>query len=125
MSKRILLVEDEADVRETTIEQFRAARFRVVEAHSAEAAMRLLQTGTHFDILVSDVRLPGGMDGVQLGEAARRMRPTLPIVLISGYSEGRTMSGVPLVDKPFEFGTLLGHVNAALSPPPTPERRRA
>ena len=105
--RTVLLVEDEADVRELTIEQFRSARFRVVEAHNAEAAMRLLQSGTHFDVLVSDVRLPGDMDGVQLGEAARRLRPSLPIVLISGYTEGRTLSGVPLVDKPFEFGTLL------------------
>jgi PAS domain S-box-containing protein len=120
----VLLVEDEAEVRDVTIEQFRAAKFRVIEAHNAEAAMRLLQSGTQLDILVSDVRLPGSMDGVQLAEMARKLRPALPVVLISGYADGRTLPGAPLIDKPFDFDVLLGHVRNLLHPLP-PERRSA
>jgi PAS domain S-box-containing protein len=119
----VLFVEDEADVREITIEQFRAARFRVIEAHNAEAAMRLLQSGTQFDIMVTDVRLPGDMDGVQLAETARALRPSLPVVLISGYADGRTLPGAPLIDKPFAFNVLLGHVTNLLQPANTAEKR--
>jgi len=109
----VLFVEDEPDVRQITMEQFRAADFRVIEASNAEAAMRLVQSGTHFDVLVSDVRLPGG-DGVQLAEAVRQLRPGLPILLISGYADGRTLPGIPLIDKPFEFSVLLDRVRDLL-----------
>ncbi|HEX3897492.1 MAG TPA: ATP-binding protein [Rudaea sp.] len=110
----VLLVEDEPDVRELTVEQLRAARFRVIEASNADAAMRLTKTGTHFDVLVSDVRLPGGMDGVQLAETMRGARPDLPVILVSGFATGRTLPGIPIIDKPYEFSVLLDQIRTNL-----------
>jgi PAS domain S-box-containing protein len=102
VGRTVLLVEDEQDVREMTAEHLRDLGYRVLEAEEGAAALRLVQAGAHLDLLVSDVGLPGGMNGRQLAESVRERHPDLPVILITGYAAGQEMSGVDVVHKPFD-----------------------
>ena len=113
--RTVLLVEDEQDVREMTAEHFRDLGYRVLEAQDAAMALRLVQAGTRLDILVSDVGLPGGMNGRQLADAVHERHPNLPIVLITGYAAGQEMSGMQVLSKPFDPATLVKLVDARIN----------
>lgn len=88
IGKTILLIEDEEDIREVTAEQLRDIGCRVLEADSGAAALRMIHAGAPIDLLVSDVALPGGMNGRQVAESVRGRHPGLPVILITGYSAG-------------------------------------
>ncbi|WP_085317321.1 hybrid sensor histidine kinase/response regulator [Derxia lacustris] len=108
--RTLLLVEDEPDVRELTAEHLRELGHRVLEASGAAAALRLVQTGARIDLMVSDVGLPGGMDGRQLVTAVRELRPGLPVVLITGHAGNEPITAVELLRKPFEPDALARRV---------------
>jgi PAS domain S-box-containing protein len=112
--RTILLVEDEEDVRELTAEQLRTLGYRVLEAQTGAAAIRVVQTGAQIDLLVSDVGLPGGMNGKQVAETVRRHRPGLPVILITGYAGGDPLPGLDVLRKPFDFSLLADAVRARL-----------
>jgi CheY-like chemotaxis protein len=114
LGRTVLLVEDEPDIREMTAEHLRDLGYRVLEAEEGAAALRLVQAGTHLDLLVSDVGLPGGMNGRQLADLVRERHPDLPVILITGYAAGQEMSGVDIVHKPFDPVTLADLVKAKL-----------
>jgi PAS domain S-box-containing protein len=114
VGRTVLLVEDEQDVREMTAEHLRDLGYRVLEAEEGAAALRLVQAGAHLDLLVSDVGLPGGMNGRQLADLVRERHPDLPVILITGYAAGQEMSGVDIVHKPFDPVTLAELVRAKL-----------
>ncbi|MGI4977844.1 MAG: PAS domain S-box protein [Janthinobacterium lividum] len=121
LGRTVLLVEDEQDVREMTAELLRELGCRVLEAEDGAAALRLVQAGTpHVDLLVSDVGLPGSLNGRQVAEAARARYPGLPVVLVTGYAAGLQFPGMEVVHKPFDPGTFAELVKArleALGPP--------
>ncbi len=110
--RTVLLIEDEEDVREMTAEQLRDLGYRVLEAQNGPAALRLVQAGTHLDLLVSDIGLPGGMNGRQVADAVRERHPDLPVILISGYAAGQEMHGMDVLTKPFDPATLADMVMA-------------
>jgi PAS domain S-box-containing protein len=114
VGRTVLLVEDEQDVREMTAEHLRDLGYRVLEAEEGAAALRLVQAGAHLDLLVSDVGLPGGMNGRQLADLVRERRPDLPVILITGYTAGQEMSGMEIVHKPFDPVTFAELVKAKL-----------
>ncbi len=105
--RTVLLVEDQQDVREMTAEQLREVGYRVLEAENGAAALRLVQAGTRLDLLVSDIGLPGGMNGRQVAETARERYPGLPVILITGYALGLEISGMDVVRKPFDPEALM------------------
>jgi PAS domain S-box-containing protein len=113
----ILLVEDEESVRELLAEHLRDHGFRVLEAESGSAALRLEQAGTHIDLLVSDYGLPGGMNGRQVVAAIRERRPDLPVILITGYANREQMSDLEVMRKPFDPMQLIERVVARLHLP--------
>ncbi|MDF7807929.1 PAS domain S-box protein [Pontiellaceae bacterium B12219] len=89
-SKRILLVEDQPDIRGMAIKLLSAAGYRVKAVSSAEAGLEAFKTSQgEFELLMSDMVLPG-MDGSQLADALREINPTLPVMLFSGYSDHKT-----------------------------------
>ncbi|MGE5535049.1 MAG: response regulator [Acidobacteriota bacterium] len=102
----VLLVEDEALISEFIAEELTAHGFEVHEASNAAKALDVLNDGTHIDILFTDIDLPGGMDGSELAERARGMRPELPIVYASGpYSPSAVAPLVPrsvFLRKPYD-----------------------
>ena len=106
MSRLVLLVDDENDVRGMVADQLRDFGFRVLEADTAAAALRLLHTGAQVNVLVTDVGLPGGMNGRQLADAVRERESNLPVVFITGYAGGETLSGEDVIRKPFETAAL-------------------
>ena len=80
---RILVVEDEILIRTLIAEELRDRGFTVMAANSADAAKSVLDAGNEVDLVFSDVRLPGAMDGVELARHVKSRYPGLPVILTS------------------------------------------
>lgn len=116
----ILVLEDEPDVREFIARSLTALGYRVQEAGDAREAATILDSPNGIDLMLSDVVLPGGTHGPAAGEAARKTRPDLPIVFMSGHTPDPDMHAVierlgsPLLKKPFGLADLARTVAANL-----------
>ncbi len=100
---RVLLVEDDAQVRATLAEQLQEMGFRVLAAADGAAGLSALMGGAEVALLVSDLSMPG-MDGVALIRAAQRMRPGLPAILLTGYaSGGASLTAAGALDGPLSL----------------------
>ncbi len=86
-AKRILLVEDEFLVRLTMAEALIDAGFEVAEAESGVEAERLMAGPDHFDMVVTDVQMPGALDGVALARRVREIDPSIPVIYMTGIPE--------------------------------------
>jgi CheY-like chemotaxis protein len=119
-SERILVVEDDPNVRKGPVKILRDQGYEVVEAGNGEEAINHLKTGQSFDLLFTDVVLPGGMTGVEIAEEAKRRQPGIKVLYATGYAEnavvhnGHLDPGVILVNKPYRRAELLGKVRAVL-----------
>jgi signal transduction histidine kinase len=101
----VLLVEDDERVREVAAETLREAGFRVIAAHDGSEALGLIRRGEQFDVLFSDIVMPGGIDGIEVASAARVLRPGLPVLLATGYAGRGTDSaehGFEVIGKPYD-----------------------
>ncbi|MBF0374336.1 MAG: PAS-domain containing protein [Alphaproteobacteria bacterium] len=106
-SRLVLLVEDERDVRAVIRRQLTDLGHKVLEAGDGHEALALLAAVEEVEVLVSDVLMPGGIDGVTLARRARELRPDLAVTLISGWSDEREGGGgFPLLRKPFDAEAL-------------------
>lgn len=106
---RILMVEDEPMLLEVVTADLEDAGFAVVQAIKAETALDLLKGGTEVDLLFTDIRLPGSMDGWQLAEEARALKPTLPIIYATGFSHTapRLAEGAMFFTKPYRVSAII------------------
>jgi len=114
---RILLVEDNEAVGNLAESLLGELGHEVIRARSGPEALRLADNGAQFDIVFSDVVMPG-MTGLELADKLKKRRPLLPIILTTGYSEGIVAAGArdfPLVRKPYRMETLAGAVDEALA----------
>jgi PAS domain S-box-containing protein len=108
----VLVVEDDADVRSFVIETLQELAYKVVVAADGAEGPRLLDAHREIAALLTDVGLPGGMNGRQLADEAKRWRSGLKVLFMSGYARnaivhhGRLDSGVELLTKPFTFAAL-------------------
>jgi CheY-like chemotaxis protein len=114
---RVLLVEDDAAVREGVRRMLGASGYEVVEAPDGSAALAALDAdGSAFEALVSDVAMPS-LDGRELSRAVRARWPALPIVLMSGFADPdaveRDIPGVTFLQKPLDVATLVAAVQGA------------
>lgn len=110
----VLLVDDEPTVRETIAGMLRTIGFTTLIAEDGAAALRLIEAGNGFDLLLADLAMPG-MDGMQLAGAVRAFRPSIPVVLMTGYGDDRRVSGERWVlSKPFLASHLAETLRAAL-----------
>lgn len=106
-NETVLVVEDDEPVLDMAVESLKELGYRVLTAQNARQALAVLETGEPIDILFSDVVMPGGMNGVQLAIEARRLRPSLKILLTSGYTAAALVAqhgletNVPLLEKPY------------------------
>jgi len=116
----ILAVEDDADVRRFTVQLLRDLGYTVLEAADGREALRALDLHPEIRLLFTDVGLPGGMNGRQLADKAKRGRPDLKVLFTSGYARnamvhhGRLDPGVELIGKPFTFPALAAKIRAML-----------
>lgn len=114
----ILLVEDEAVLRELAAENLADAGFNVVEASDGTTGLDALQSDIPIDVLLSDIKLPG-MNGYELAEAGKALRPELIVILMTGYAPlplPQTLESVVyrILQKPFKLEALPDTVAAAL-----------
>ena len=115
----VLLVEDEAAVRNACRRILERAGFRVVEASDGSQALAEL-ADKPIDLLLTDVIMPGGISGRDLAERLQAARPGLPVLFMSGYTadviatRGILEPGITVVEKPFTTADLLGKVRALL-----------
>src|SRR5690606_35622759 len=84
--ERLLVVEDNAGVRGVVMDQLAGLGYRTIEAANAEAALAILKRGRAVDLLFTDIVMPGRMNGIELAEAARALRPKLKVLLTSGFA---------------------------------------
>jgi two-component system cell cycle sensor histidine kinase/response regulator CckA len=114
----ILLVEDEEALRQVTARMLRRNGYEVIEAANGVEALEV-STGTSCDLLLTDVVMPQ-MSGRELAERLRETRPDLPVLFMSGYSQGvlgprRALNeGVALLEKPFSEAALLTKLRLVL-----------
>jgi CheY-like chemotaxis protein len=124
-TKTILVVEDDGDVREVAVAVLEGAGYRVLEAASGDDAYRLLQAHPEIeiDVLFTDVVMPGRLDGIDLANAARALRPHLHVLYATGFANlvranrDSDLQG-PVLRKPYRprdlrraIATLLDQVN--------------
>ncbi|ORL70533.1 hybrid sensor histidine kinase/response regulator [Pseudomonas putida] len=119
-AKRILLVEDQTALRLVIGEVLEELGYRVDAFENGPSALTHLQSGERPDLLLSDVGLPGGLNGRQVAERCRERYPDLKVLLMTGYDEGAAFSdGQPLqgtlvLTKPFELDALAERVRELL-----------
>ena len=117
----VLVVDDEPTVRMLVTDVLEDLGYGAMEAADGPAGLRLLQSEARIDLLVTDVGLPGGMNGRQLAEAARLARPGLRVLFITGYAEnavmgtGRLEPGTQVLTKPFSLEDLAGRIRDLLA----------
>ncbi len=124
-SETILVVEDDALVRHSVIAQLQGFGYRTIAATNAAEALTVADRGTPFDLLFTDIIMPGPMNGRQLAEAIAARRSPLKVLFTSGYTEdavihhGRLDPGVLLLAKPYRRSDLAHMVRQALDSPAT------
>ncbi len=119
----VLVVDDEQAIRTIAVEVLEELGYRTLEAEDAAGGLALLQSNARIDLLVSDVGLPNGMNGRQLADAARLLRPGLNVLFITGYAESTVLGqgglphGMQVLTKPFTMDRLTSRVEALLKLP--------
>jgi DNA-binding NtrC family response regulator len=111
------VVEDELLIRTMVSDELRDAGYDVVEAFNADEALLLLKSPLRVDLIISDVRMPGSLDGMGLLAAVRETQPKLPVIITSGHqdpgaaiAEGATY----FLAKPYSIWTIMNAVHREL-----------
>jgi PAS domain S-box-containing protein len=126
-SEHILVVEDDSTVLNLTSDILAGLGYQVTTATHAAEALGILQSDAKIDLLFSDVVMPGGVSGVSLARTARELRPSLRVLLTSGYvGDGPALhtDEFPLLDKPYATEALAGKLRKLLDRP-KPRKKRA
>ncbi len=116
----VLIVDDEPTIRMLVNDALQDLGYRTIEVATGPAGLEVLRSDARIDLLVTDVGLPGGMNGRQLADAGRVKRPDLPVLFITGYAEqalfdvSDTNSGMAVLTKPFAVTTLASRIRTLL-----------
>jgi CheY-like chemotaxis protein len=116
-SGTILVVEDDVLVRLSVAEALRDGGHAVVEAANADEALAVLASPTPLALIVTDVNMPGSMDGVALARHVRATRPELKVIVVSGRVDPASATGAAdaFLGKPYEPAIILRTIDALLS----------
>ncbi len=116
-TRTVMIVDDEPTIRMLVGEVLADQGYSSLEAPEGASALRILETDVRIDLLVTDVGLPGGMNGRQLADAARLLRPELKVLFITGYAEnaiignGHLDPGMWILTKPFTMEALANRIH--------------
>ncbi|MFG1400236.1 MULTISPECIES: ATP-binding protein, partial [Roseixanthobacter] len=119
----VLIVDDEPSVRMLVTEVLEDLGYTAVEAADSVAGLKVLRSDVRLDLLITDVGLPGGMNGRQMAEAGRAGRPGLKVLFITGFAEnslfghGHLDPGMQVLTKPFAIEVLASRVRDLMPPP--------
>jgi signal transduction histidine kinase len=112
----VLIVDDEPTVRMLVADVLEEFGYQAIEASDGPSGLRIMQSDVRIDLLVTDVGLPGGMNGRQMADAGRVTRPELKVLFITGYAENAVIShghldpGMHLLSKPFTMEILASRI---------------
>src|SRR3546814_3011052 len=122
----VLVIDDEATVRMLIVEVLEEAGYTAIEADDGPSGLKILQSDIQIDLLITDVGLPGGMNGRQIADAARESRPDLKVLFVTGYADnaavgnGHLQPGMQVITKPLaRKSTRLNSSNYCASPMPS------
>ena len=117
----VLVIDDEPTIRMLIGELLAESGYAVIEAPDGPAGLKVLQSNARIDLLITDVGLPGGMNGRQVADAARVSRPDLKVLFITGFAEnavvgkGRLEKGMFVATKPFKMDQLAARIREIIS----------
>jgi CheY-like chemotaxis protein len=116
----VLVVDDEPIVRMLITDILEDLGYTAIEAGDSASGLEILQSDVRIDLLVTDVGLPGGMNGRQMADAGRATRPDLKVLFVTGYAEnailgaGRLASGMAVLTKPFAVETMAVRIRSMI-----------
>jgi CheY-like chemotaxis protein len=108
----VLVIDDEPTVRMLVVEVLEEHGYAAIEVGDGPAGLKILESDARIDLLITDVGLPGGLNGRQVADAARLTRPNLKVLFITGYAEnaavgnGHLDPGMEVITKPFSMAAL-------------------
>jgi len=123
-NESILLVEDNAQLRQTVAAQIADLGYQLHVAEDAESALAIMARERQLDLMFTDVVMAGSMDGIALAEQAQLLRPGLKVLLTSGFPDVRDASrriaggSLKILDKPYSRGELASALRCLLDPAP-------
>jgi len=116
----VLVVEDDEAVLTMAVESLEDLGYRVLVAHNGREALEIVKGNAKIDILFSDIVMPGGINGAELAIEARRLRPSIKVLLTSGYS-GAALAGehglpadLPVLGKPYRRDELAAQLRVII-----------
>lgn len=116
----VLVVDDEPTVRMLLIEVLNDLGYAWIEAEDSAGGLNILQSNARVDLLISDVGLPGGMNGRQMADAACISRPNLKVLFITGYAanavlnNGHLRPGMAVLTKPFSIDVIAERIRSMI-----------
>ncbi|HEU5066966.1 MAG TPA: PAS domain S-box protein, partial [Sphingomicrobium sp.] len=120
-NETVLVVDDEPTIRMIAVEVLQELGYKAIEAGDGASGLKALKSEPRIDLLVTDVGLPGGMNGRQLADAAREIRPQLKVLFITGYAEnaaignGHLDPGMHVLTKPFTTERLASKISSIIA----------
>jgi CheY-like chemotaxis protein len=121
-NETILCVEDDRKIRDYVTIQLESLGYKVIVAANADEALAITGQGAAFDLLFTDIVMPGSMNGRRLAETVMAERPSLRVLFTSGYTDGaiplqgRVGHGIPLLTKPYRRAELARMLRRCLDP---------
>jgi CheY-like chemotaxis protein len=111
----VLVVEDDPAVRQVAVSTLESLGFKVREAQTGDEAASLLQTDSHFRLVLSDVRMPGEITGIDLARMVKREWPSVRVLLTTGYVDGEAkLEDLELLYKPYRAMDLAERIQTLL-----------
>ena len=119
-AESVLFIEDEETIRVLVTEELQGLGYRVTAAADGPSGLALLRSDAEIDVLITDVGLPGGLNGRQVADAARVSRPALKVLFVTGYAENAAVGngllepGMEVMTKPFDLASLGNRIRQML-----------
>jgi CheY-like chemotaxis protein len=111
----ILVVEDEMMIRMNTVEMVEDAGYASLEAADADGAVAMLESRSDIALIVTDIQMPGSMDGVELAQAVHRRWPSIKIIVVSGLNEPINLpADCRFFGKPLEAGDMISEMRSMI-----------
>ncbi len=116
----VLVVDDEPTIRMLIADTLAELGYQAIEAGDAASGLKFLESDAEIDLLITDVGLPGGMNGKQMADIARKRRPKLKVLFITGYAENAAVSnghldpGMHVMSKPFPMESLASRIRSII-----------
>jgi PAS domain S-box-containing protein len=124
IGETVLIVDDEPTVRMLVTDVLAELGYAAIEAADSQSGLKVLQSDVRIDLLITDVGLPGGLNGRQMADAARQRRPDLRVLFITGYAEnaalgdGHLEPGMHVLTKPFTMDVLGRRIKSIITAKP-------